>query len=267
MVRSSWLLYGLLFFTLHSTAQVIVEQDSLLIIDSVPSFPVEEEEEYEDEDASYDFSRFRLADTVTLRGVPETTADSLRRRKEFEYANDPAYWGRVDDESSNRSPGFMDALARFLSRPAVRTFIYILLIALAIFILVRVIVINRLYIFNRSSVKSGTNLTGDSDEEIMNENLDRRIADALSSKDQRNAVRFLYLKSLQLLHKKGWISFHPQATNQAYRAQVNRFAKGQEFAFLSSVYEHVYYGNFRLTDEQFSRVLNNFNHFHNTLHV
>jgi hypothetical protein len=266
MGKCSWLISAMLFCTLHAAAQADTDQDSLLIIDSVSSFPIEDEE-YEDEDASYDFSNFRLADTVTLRTVSESIADSLRRQKAFEYANDPEYWTRADNDEANGSTGFMDAIANFLSRPAVRAFIYILFIALAIFILIRVIVVNRLYIFNRSAKKTGSVSVESTDEEIMSENLDHKIADAVKRNDQRNAVRFLYLKSLQMLDKKGWINFHPQATNYAYRSQVNRYAKGQEFVFLSSVYEHVYYGNFHLTDEQFSRVLNSFNHFHNTLHV
>ena len=266
MAKSSWLIALILLLGLRAAAQADTEQDSLLIIDSLPVFPVEDDD-FEDDDASYDFSSFRLPDTVILRTVPEAIADSLRQQKAFEYANDPEYWTKSVKDQANGSTGFMDAIADFFSRSAVRAFIYLLLIALAVFIVIRVIVVNRLYIFNRPGMKARGTAAADSDEEIMNENLDQKIADAVRSNDQRNAVRFLYLKSLQLLDKKGWISFHPQATNQSYRTQVNRYAKGQEFAFLSSVYEHVYYGNFHLSDEQFRRVLNNFNHFHNTLHV
>ncbi len=263
MWKVNGLIIAILFCTLRVCGQVTSEPDSVLIMDVEPPAVIHEAEE---DERSYEFSRFRLADTVNIRIVPEATTDSLRKLKQFAYANDPEYWSRAMPQE-DAPPGFIDAIFRFFSKPAVRAFVYILLIILAIFILVRVIVINRLYIFNRSSKTAASKQINAEHEPLLNENLDARIAKAISDNDQRNAIRFLYLKTLQLLDKKGWISVHPQATNYEYRAQVNRYAKGEAFEFLSSVYEHVYYGDFRLKEDQFKRVLNNFNHFHNSLHV
>ncbi|HTE26677.1 hypothetical protein [Flavitalea sp.] len=263
----------ILYFILMGLAGFSQEQDPLdtmLIIDS--AHQVIEAPFYDDSDFPESAPSARssiqpqVPDTLIFRKVADSITARLKKQKDFEYANDPAYWVRKPLKPSNNSISLWQKLADFFSRPAVRGFIYLLLFGLAIFLIIKVIIVNNLYIFKSSPKKKKVNATGD-EATLMEENLDELIRDALEVNDQRAVVRFHYLKTLKLLDKKGWISFHPQSTNQNYRSQVNNYAKGKEFGFLSSAYEHVWYGNFQLNREQFEIVLHSFNHFQNSLKV
>ena len=254
-----------MFSGLACFSQEEPNQDSLLIIDSVPQ-AIEQDEEEMPETSPFSTSRhFYNIDTATFRSVSDSVSTALKKQKSFEYANDPEYWVKEKLEPVPRE-NFLDGLVRFFMRPAVRAFIYLLLIALAIFLIIKVVIVNKLYIFG-SSAKKRITKSPDNETELTDENLDEKINQALARNDQRLAVRYLYLKTLQLLDKKGWIRLHAQATNHTYRSQVNQYAKGKEFGFLSSVYEHMWYGNFKLSPQQFDIVLHNFTHFQSVLKV
>ncbi len=251
----------LLLIVAVSTAQV--DGDSILIIDSA-SYPESPGASPGNDQIIQDVS---AQGPVVFRSVPDSVSNKLKSSRDFEYANDPAYWVRPTPEELSSSRGFWETLAAFFARPAVQAFVYLAIIAGLLFLLIRVVIINRLFIFRRSAASKVGTAIAESDEKVMTGNLEPRIADAIAAGDHRSAVRFLYLKTLQLLDKKGWITFHPRTTNNQYRQQANAYARGREFGFLSTIYEHVYYGNFQMTPEQFKTVLHNFNHFHNSLRV
>jgi hypothetical protein len=263
----------ILFFIvtgLRGFSQESEPADTLLIIDSARQAvetPFDDDSDFPESSMAGGTRRgSRVPDTLTFRKVADSISGRLKKQKEFEYANDPAYWVRKPLKISDPQTSLWQKLADFFARPAVRGFIYLLLFGLAIFIIVKVIIVNNLYIFKSSAKKPKASANRD-EASLMEENLDELISDALARNDQRAAVRFQYLKTLKLLDKKGWISFHPQATNESYRRLVNNYAKGKEFGFLSSAYEHVWYGNFQLNNEQFDIVMHSFNHFQNSLKV
>jgi hypothetical protein len=267
--KATFILF-LLVMGLRGFSQESDPTDTLLIIDSshqVVEAPFEDDSDFPESSKSAG-SRHRspVADTLTFRKVADSISARLKKQKDFEYANDPEYWVRKSLQVSDNYISPWQRLAAFFARPAVRGFIYLLLFGLAIFLIIKVILVNNLYIFKSSPKKKKVNPNGD-EAALMEENLDELISDALVRNDQRAAVRFHYLKTLKLLDKKGWISFHPQATNQSYRSQVNNYAKGKEFGFLSTAYEHVWYGNFQLNNDQFDIVMHSFNHFQNSLKV
>jgi len=268
MCSSKQITFSILFMFsgLACFSQEEPDRDSLLIIDSVTQ-AIEQDEEEMPETPPFTASRhFNNFDTATFRSVSDSVSTALKKQKSFEYANDPEYWIKEKPEHVQRGENFLDSLVRFFMKPAVRALIYLLLIALAIFLIIKVVIVNKLYIFG-STAKKTIRKDTDNETELTDEDFDDKINQALARNDQRLAVRYLYLKTLQLLDKKGWIRLHAQATNYTYKSQVNHYAKGKEFGFLSSVYEHVWYGNFQLTPQQFDIVLRNFTHFQSALKV
>lgn len=270
MSRFKQAITGVIFLllSLPAIAQEPIQQDTLLITDSIH----EDTEQDFDEDTDFNQSTLhnrplsQIPDTIAFREVSDSIAARLRKQKAFEYANDPAYWIRKAPETKSVSFSFWKKVAEFFNRPAVRAVFYLLLAGLVIFLVVKIILVNNLYIF-KSSNKKVKRVTDGGDAALMEEDLDQLISDAMQKKDHRAVIRYHYLKTLKLLDRKGWISFNPQATNWSYRSQVNNFSKGKEFGFLSSAYEYVWYGDFRLNEQQFETLVHNFNHFQNMLRV
>jgi hypothetical protein len=243
-------IYLLLFLT--STTTICAQDDDTTIVQIAP--PVEE---YDDED-DYNSSRYQQTPPA-LRKVSDSVVDRLKRDEDFAYANDPSYLKTEKVEKKPRS-GFWDGFNNFFKGKNVKTITYILLIAFFIFVVYRIILVNKLYLFY-SSRKTRTD--GELEEEnLSDENLDDRISNAINAKDYRSAVRFLYLKGLHLLNEKGWIRYHAQATNHDYVYQLSQKPVSGDFRFLTQVYDYVWYGEFAVNDDQFSRLHSDFKRFY-----
>lgn len=196
-----------------------------------------------------------------MRQVPDSVVSQLKKKKEFAYANDPGYWSEkimVQEDPKPYRKGFWDYFYDFFSNADVRMFFYLLIGAVLLFAIYRIAVVNNLYMTRRSKKVASEELGL---EEIESDDLDSRINKAVAEKNHRLAVRYLYLKALQLLNERGWIRFHAQATNYEYVIQMNKYPVAEEFRFLTSVYDYVWYGEFELKPEQFELVHNNFKNF------
>ena len=223
--------------------------------------PVEEDTENTEDTEP----KITIPEPVVFRQVPDSTVRDLQKRDEFAYANDPSYWTRerkIQDEP--RRKGFWDYFNDAFAGSAIRYITYGILIAFFLFVIYRLIVVNKLFLFYSSSKTKATDTGGDID--ITDENLNEKIQKAVDDKDHRLAVRFMYLKSLQLLNERQWIRFHADATNYEYVNQMSGHKLASEFGFLTRVYDYMWYGEFALTEEQFDIVYKNFSNFYNALH-
>lgn len=241
-------------------AQVEESRDTSSIFFESPE-PVEEE-------ISEVESKITIPEPLVYRQVPDSTVRNLQKQKDFAYANDPAYWAKkTEREMQARSPrkGFWDHFNDFFSGTAIRTITYSLLIAFFLFVIYRLVVVNKLFLFYSSSKTKAVN-SGDA-VDIDDDNLDEKIKKAVDAKDRRMAVRYMYLKALRLLNDKQWIRFHADATNYEYVNQMSGHKLASEFGFLTRVYDYMWYGEFTLNDEQFDLVHKNFSHFYNALHT
>jgi hypothetical protein len=223
--------------------------------------------EVESESAEIE-QKLTIPEAAELRQVPDSAVNSLQKKKDFAYANDPEYWAReperkVETSSHSSSKGFWSYFNDFFSGTAVRTLTYGVLIAFFLFVIYRIIVVNKLFLFY--SAKKAKPAETDESVDIDDNNLDEKIQKAIAAKDHRLAVRFMYLKSLQLLNEKQWIRYHADATNYEYVNQMRGHKLSSEFDFLTRVYDYMWYGEFTVTEEQFDIVHKNFSHFYNAV--
>ena len=197
---------------------------------------------------------------VSLRSVPDSVVDADKKNRRFAYANDPAYWRHQPEERN----GFGDWLFSVLTSAAFRYFIYIALGCLLLFVIIRVMSENNLSVFYRRRIKkqTGKDLT---DEAIGEEDIDERLQHYLGTGDHRQAVRYLYLRSLRGLDQHGLITKTLQATNHAYLQQLSGTSQERPFRFLTSAYEKVWYGEFPLGEEPFQRLYRHFVDFDKTV--
>jgi len=198
-----------------------------------------------------------------FRQVPDTAIQGLKNRKEFSYANDPNFWKPEPKVEKTSGKGFWDYFYDFFSSNGVRMIAYFLLIAFFIYVIYRIIVVNKLYLFYNSK-KAKTVAAGEASD-IQDINLDEKIQQALTARDHRMAVRYMYLKALKLLNEKQWIRYHADGTNYEYVNQMSGRKQASEFSYLTRIYDYVWYGEFAVTQEQFDIVYKNFSHFYNAV--
>jgi hypothetical protein len=195
----------------------------------------------------------------SVRTVSAKVVDSLKQDADFAYANDESYLKQKKVEEQPRS-SFWDGFNNFFKKDTVRTITYILLIAFFLFVIYRIIIVNNLFLFT-SSKKIRTD-DEQEDDAISDESLDDKINKAIRDKDYRSAIRYQYLKGLRMLSDRGWIRYHAQATNHDYVYQLSQHPVAGDFRFLTQVYDYVWYGEFALNDEQFTRLQTDFKRFY-----
>lgn len=196
----------------------------------------------------------------SLRTIPDTTIDAYRKNPHFAYANDPDYWRHEREE-----PGqFALWLRRILTSAAFRWFILIALAGLLLFVVIKIVSENNLHAFYRRRVRK-TGGEGEAGGELEEEDLDERLQHYLALGDHRQAVRYLYLRSLRTLGEQGLIRPALQATNQEYLRQLNGTPQERPFRFLTTAYEKVWYGEFALGETQFQRLHQHFVDFDKTV--
>lgn len=76
---------------------------------------------------------------------------------------------------------------------------------------------------------------------------------ALKNNDYHAATRFVYLITLQLLAKKGLITWSLEKTNLDFLRELTGHPIKIDFSSLTKTYEYVEYGDFEINESQFDR--------------
>lgn len=199
--------------------------------------------------------------TPRYRSVPDSVVIRMKRDQAFDYANNPRYWDQADATHPPPGPskGWLDLL---FGAGWVRNLMYVLL-ALAILFIVYRVVVNQQLFYSRGAPRSREKASAP--DRLSLEDIDRLLQEALDLRDLRNAVRYRYLRTLFEMDRKGWIHYHPEATNQDYLHQIRGKVAHADFSYLTRAYEFIWYGGFDPTAEQFGSLENRFRDFQKRL--
>ncbi len=100
-------------------------------------------------------------------------------------------------------------------------------------------------------------------EDITEANYEELRSKAISRQEYASAVRYSYLKALQMLTNKEMIDFRPSKTNTDYFAELApQKAVQKHFGEISLAFEYVYYGEFILNKNRFDRINDDFEKFY-----
>ncbi len=98
-------------------------------------------------------------------------------------------------------------------------------------------------------------------EDIHNLNFDDLIADAVTKKDYRRAVRLHFLKLLKELTDKNLITWQIDKTNNDYSIELSKSTFSTKFKELALVYEYIWYGDLQLDETNFKSSIAKFKEF------
>jgi hypothetical protein len=191
-----------------------------------------------------------------VRSVPDSVVENMKNEKDFAYANDMSYWKEAPPRRRNSFDRFMTAITE---SAFLKLILYSILIAAILYALYQVMVVNNFFIFSGGRRKK--NAGEESGDELQNENIDERIKEAVSEKNYRHAIRYMYLKTLKLLSENNIITLHAKSTNQDYIRQMYKHNNLAQFRQLTRIYEYVWYGEFDPTETQFEIISTSFNRF------
>jgi len=202
------------------------------------------------------------AEPVVIRIIEDSVVRDWKSDRAFEYANDPDYWKwhTVRD----RQPASEGRLPRLLASRWFGYFILFLMGGILLYAIIRIIVANRLQLFYRPPKRARV-VKAAEEEGSPDDDLEGRLMHFMQIKDYRQAVRFLYLKTLRVLNDRGMIRYHQESTNQDYGRQLSATPQGGPFRDLTMIYEKVWYGEFPLGDALFTRLHQYFEDFYKSV--
>lgn len=129
----------------------------------------------------------------------------------------------------------------------VETLIYIILIIIAVYIIIRLFAGTKATSFFNKKSKELAPLKFE-EEHIEEINLDELITKALSASDYRLAIRYKYLKVLKDLSLNNLIDWHYDKTNIDYKNEIESSRLKDLFGNASHLYDHIWYGEFNLDE-------------------
>lgn len=170
-------------------------------------------------------------------------------------------WDRFTEWLAN----FFKNIFSFKDSKSATNFVDILLKVIAILIVIAVIYMIVKAIMN----KEGQWIFGrNSDRKIINydeieKNLhlvdfEKLIQKSLESNEKRLTIRYYYLWLLKKMSEKQIIEWDVEKTNSDYLYEIRNEAQKEDFAYLSYLYNNIWYGEFELDEETFAKARNAF---------
>lgn len=141
---------------------------------------------------------------------------------------------------------------------------YGLAIATLVFIIYYFIHSDRLGLFYRGSKNISLEIAG-GEEDIYAMNFDKLINDAVTTRQYRIAIRYLYLKLLKDLSEKNLITWRAEKTNNDYIDELRPSAYGKQFREVTLLFDYTWYGEVPVNENIFGQVRNSFTDFYSHL--
>lgn len=184
-----------------------------------------------------------------FRSVPFKIVDSLKQSKDYAYANDPEYWTKKKPKEDS---GFWEGFFRLISSDGFRWTMYIAFTALFLFIIYRILKVQG--VFDRRNKKLKQEEEQHELTDVSADSLEARIRENYKLGNFREATRFHYLHLLKLLSLKEMIFLKSTATNHDYLIQMSKTDLQSDFSLLTNIYDHVWYGEALINEDQYTRI-------------
>ena len=168
---------------------------------------------------------------------------------------------RKEKEVSSSGRSWFESL---LSSDALQFILWMLAAFFILFILYKLFLTEGIF---RKNPKYSKYLKPQAEEEIINEqsNFEQLIKQALQSGNYRLAVRYNYLKTIHKLADKGLIILAADKTNYQYVNEISNPNFQNDFAALTLNYEYVWYGEFVIEINIYTRIETGFSQFNSKL--
>lgn len=200
------------------------------------------------------------ASDVNVRMMAAETLARYRNDPAFNYDRTPptatSFWQRLHH-------WFMSIVYRILTsesmRPIWRLLPYVLVGAATLLVISRLLRTRMHRMFFPSGTKKSESHEMERDIEAID--FQALIAEAVTQRHYRRAIRMLYLKTLKQLSQTGYISWKPEKTNYDYVTELHGSNLRQPFAKLTYIFENIWYGEFPVDDRLFGQVQQQFTEF------
>ncbi len=200
---------------------------------------------------------------VTVHSISEQKMEKYRKAPEFNYFEKSpegnSFWQFLFHKLQN-------TIGKVLSSRISGIVFYIVFIGIFILLLIVLFGADLQGIMVRSK-NNQLNIPVITDENIENSDFDKIIRNEIDNGNYNRAVRYLYLKLLQVLTGQSLIVWQKEKTNRDYFRELLNTNYSVDFRSITSAYEYVWYGKFPLERSNFEGIYKSFNDFFERLNA
>jgi hypothetical protein len=121
--------------------------------------------------------------------------------------------------------------------------------------------------FLRGNAKNAAFNFSDVEEDISTIDFNTRIKKAVDDNDYRLAIRWYYLKQLNILNETKVIHYEPFKTNIDYGFELAKSPHQQAFTSISRIYDYVWYGKYDITIVDYEKLEKQFKAFEEKIKI
>lgn len=187
-----------------------------------------------------DTLRYDLKEKVIVR-----TSSGIEK-----YLNDPDF--QYDKHNIKAPANVLERLLKYIAKffrlidkggKTLGYIIYILMFAVLLFVIYKLLGSKyQSFFLKKKSLKDNTVLF--TEEELIGTDIESLIKEAISNGHYRFAVRYLYVKLLQLLSLNELIDIEINKTNAEYGIELKKTSFFKDFKRLTYIFDYVWYGEF-----------------------
>ena len=199
---------------------------------------------------------------VVVRQPDQKFLDFYRSQKEFIYAPAPLETNFI----KQLWVFIMNKIEELISfSKAIPLIFKILIWGLIIFFIFIIITQTQLYqlFYSDNEIETPGYIITKSDEEFVD--YDDAIRQFKARQQFRNAIRVFYLKVINGLFMQGYIQFSKEKTNFDYLHDLTNDELKSQFSAITFIYNHVWYGDVEINEDQFLMLEPNFQSFYATI--
>ncbi len=208
-------------------------------------------------------------DSVAMpqQNVAQMTAaqwKQLTSDKSLTYANEQEGDPEEDNKKTTDDQGWYQSLIKgffaLLSSGLGTVVVWIIVLSLLGYIIYRIFINSDSFLFrkNKKLIDSGDEMV-ENDHDITATDWEALLRNAVANKDMRMAVRYSYMRLLQLLQQQNMIQYRQDKTNYIYLSELQSPAVKPAFKQITRLYEYAWYGGGELSVSTYNDYIALFN--------
>jgi len=194
-----------------------------------------------------------------IRNISTDQWHQLTNDKAFDYVNDIEQYKQPKPYEPGIFQRILQSLFGFFGGSGGAALLWLLLIGTICFILWKLFSDKGSFMFSRTKKKMTEGEIVQEEEDISATNWDALLQQAVKNSDLRLAVRYSYMRLLQLLQQRQLIQYRIDKTNYEYAAELSDTNYKQPFRQLSRQYEYAWYGDVAITPAAYATYAEQFN--------
>jgi hypothetical protein len=159
-------------------------------------------------------------------------------------------------------------LISFFSSSVGKTVVWIIFFSIIAYTIFRIIINEKTRFFRRREkiTEEVAEPTGVPTEDLLQTNWEEYMRKAQTDGNIRLAIRYTYMRTLQLLQKRQLINYRSDKTNYEYYYELSNSNHRVPFQQLTRQYEYSWYGNYEVQPDAFTNYMQTFDNLKSQLY-